>query len=194
MPLLIKKSPWYSCSVFTTHLMFQHYIREFPVTTAVILLNLAIFIWIQALDPSRTLYITIPNTLTIGTFLAHFAHTSLMHIFFNLFVFFQLSPAIEKYVGHTTYALLILAIWGMSILLLRPVLDAPTLGFSGILMGLMAFFLFLFYHVPMIRNQLAMWLGINILIGLTPGISFWGHAMGVIAGCIVFFVFSLTRN
>lgn len=174
--------------------MISYYFREFPLTCIIVALNVAIFIWINALAPNPYLYLNVPGTFSLGTFLAHFAHQSIIHIFFNMFVFAQISPILEKYLGQMTYLLVLVAIWILTVGLMRPVLDTPTLGFSGILMGLMSFVIFLFYHVPQIRNQLVFWLGINLLVGLSPGISFWGHFMGALAGLIVFFTYSMTRD
>jgi len=172
--------------------MFRYITREFPITSFFLALNLIVFVLQLSGMFSPINFLSYPGILNVGTFLSHFSHGSFIHIFFNLFIFFQVAPVLEKRLGSYFLFLVTIGIWLLTVAFLQPVLDAPTLGFSGILMGVISFTAALFYHIPPVRRQLTMLLLLNIGIGFLPGISFWGHLMGAAAGVVVYGVYRIS--
>ena len=109
----------------------------------------------------------------------------------NMAVFFQISLLLEQHLYPSRYIGIIVAIWILTSLSTMPLIIAPTLGFSGILMGLLAFCVGLFQHRKQFSRELLIWLGINIVIGFIPQISFWGHLCGALSGTFVFGIYRL---
>ncbi len=174
--------------------LLQHFFSRFPVTSSIVLLNIAMFLLVQLGVLFPTYYVSFPGNWTVGTFLAHISHVEIFHIFINMFVLVQLGPLLEERLGSYGMAVSSIGIWLLSVFLMVPFLDAPTLGYSGILMGQLALLFMLFYHVPHIRTQLGFWLLLNVMIGLVPGISFIGHGAGAVSGFAVFWLLQFTER
>ncbi len=163
----------------------SQYIQSFPITVTIIIINVVVFIGIHLKLISFTSAVSLPQTYHIGTFLSHFSHVEWWHILMNMAIFYNISPLIESRLSQITYALIIFSIWIILAFLIIPFIQTPSLGFSGILLGLLAFATGLYWHVKQISHQLMSWIGLNILIGLLPMVSFIGHVGGVVAGGIV---------
>lgn len=130
-----------------------------------------------------------PGIYNIGAFLSHFSHESLMHLASNGIGIFMVSPLLERLLGEKKYIFLLLFLWLAQVALLPQILTAPTLGFSGILMGLFTFLALKLWWLdknnPLQRfgRDLLVLVAINIALPLlVPQISFLGHAMGAILG------------
>lgn len=93
---------------------------------------------------------------------------------------------LEHYLDSPKLLMIVLSIWLLAVAITFPVMDSPSLGFSAINMGLLAFSIGLFRHHKEFAKSLAGWLGLNIVIGLLPQISFWGHLGGAVSGMVVF--------
>ena len=170
----------------------QRFINTYRVTSFIIGVNLTIFLMNQfSLFPAP---LSLPGLLNAGTFLAHFSHYDLLHVLMNMFVFLQISPLLERPLGMVKYSLIIIFIWLATALLIYPVIQHPTLGFSGIMLGILTFTIGYYYHEKQFAYELSGWLMLNILIGLMPQISFWGHLGGAVSGALVFGVFWLFQD
>lgn len=170
----------------------KNFIYTYRVTSFIIGMNLIIFLLNQFYIFPYSL--SLPEQFNAGTFLAHFSHYDLWHVVMNLFVFLQISPLLEKPLGTMKYSLVILFIWFCTSLLIYPFIKNPTLGFSGIMLGLITFTIGFYYREKQFAYELMGWLGLNILIGLMPRISFWGHFGGAIAGALAFFIFWMFKG
>lgn len=162
--------------------------RELPIITKILLaINIVIFVANQfGALPYTVAY---PGVYNIGTFLAHFSHSSLMHLASNGIGIFMVSPLLERMLGKRKYILLLLFLWLAQAMLLPQVLTAPTLGFSGILMGMFTYLAMSLWWLDhenplrMFGRDLLVLVGINLALPLLiPQISFLGHAMGAILG------------
>ncbi len=167
----------------------QKYARNFPITTILLLINLVIFFHNQVSYP----FVAMPGVINLNSFLANFSHIGLMHFGFNMLVLWQISPLIEVKFRHRLagrsgifYAGIILAIASLITLGVAKFSNYPTLGFSGIGLGMMIFAGFLYWKNKHIAKQLLGWAVANIVLGLTPGISFAGHFIGALAGALIF--------
>jgi len=122
---------------------------------------------------------------------AGFLHADLIHITMNLYAFYGLGRLMERFFGLKRF----LAIYGLSLLgcsiLVTLFSDAetPTVGASGAIMGVLGALLVYFWKYRDLLvgaqgflGQLGRMAVINIGIGLLPGISWWGHLGGFLAG------------
>jgi len=115
-----------------------------------------------------------------------FLHVSLFHIFFNLFVMYQIGPILEQGLGRWRYAgVYVLSLLGGSLgaLVLDP--NVQTVGASGAVYGLMGAL-----FVLSKRRGLNPWssgigtlIAINLVISVAiPAISLGGHVGGLLVG------------
>lgn len=166
---------------------FSTFLRDFPITSAIVALNLGIFVLnhLGIIPP----IISLPRELNVYNALAHFSHIDLMHIAFNMLIFVQISPLIEQKIRGFFYLSIIIALWCLLITGGFYFSTHPSLGFSGIGLGLMTFCGLLYYQNHQFSQQILGWTAINILIGFLPGISFLMHFLGAIAGLIIFGIY-----
>ncbi len=122
---------------------------------------------------------------------AGFLHADLIHIMMNLYALYGLGRLMERFFGLKRF----LAIYGLSLLgcsilvTLFSNAETPTVGASGAIMGVLGALLIYFWKYRDLLMGARGFLGqlgrmalINIGIGLLPGISWWGHLGGFLAG------------
>jgi len=170
----------------------QHFAQNFPITTILFATNIVIFI----LNHSRIIpvIVSIPGVLDISTFFAHFSHISLMHLAFNMLILVQISPLIERKIPKSFYVFFLILLWILLSFSGWVFMNVPALGFSGIGLGIITFCGLLYRAVPSFSKQILGWAGINIAIGLLPGISFFMHFAGALGGALLFGVYRLSRK
>jgi len=120
-------------------------------------------------------------------------HGSALHIGFNMYALHLFGPSLEKYFGHWRFLVLyLLAGFGGNVFSMM-FTDAPSLGSSTAIFGLMgAHGIFIYQNKELFGkqtskialNQIIRIAGINLLIGLSPGIDNWGHVGGLIGGTL----------
>ncbi len=181
--------------IFIDHLPFMNrFIKDTPITAVLLLINVIMFILIRAGLLSAPMFLTTPGGLTIGSFLAHFAHMDFIHILMNMAVLYQISPLIERALTRVEYIAILLSIWLGLVFIAEPFITGPSLGFSGILMGLIVVTIGLYYNYPALRKMLITWTVVNIAIGLLPGISFLMHSLGAVVGGMVILLYLFTQQ
>jgi membrane associated rhomboid family serine protease len=120
-----------------------------------------------------------------------FLHADIIHIAFNLYAFYNLGLLTERFLGTRRFlATYGLSLVGCSVLVtLFSDLRTLTVGASGAIMGVLGAMVIFFwkYRDQLLGgrgflNQLIRMALINIGIGLLPGISWWGHLGGFLAG------------
>lgn len=126
---------------------------------------------------------------------AGFLHAGILHIGFNLYALYFLGQSAERFYGGARF----LAIYAVSmlggnalVLLFSTQMDIPTVGASGAILGLVGALLVYFWQYRddlsgarhRFRKLMEMAL-LNVAIGLSPGISLWGHLGGVLAGASI---------
>ncbi len=123
--------------------------------------------------------------------LSGFLHADLLHILLNLYAFYGLGSLMERFFGLKRlliiYALSLLGC-GVLVTLFSPY-RTPTVGASGAIMGVLGALVIYFWKYRDVLvggrgylGQLSRLALINIGIGLLPGISWWGHLGGFLAG------------
>lgn len=124
-------------------------------------------------------------------------HASISHLIANGISLFALS-FMEDIIGWKQFLLAILFIWIVSSILLYivhkifPSRKIYTVGFSGIIFGLMVVYYSLLNQSPLVSLG---GLILSIVPQLAiPGISFEGHLTGIIAGVIYVLLFPIHYN
>ena len=119
---------------------------------------------------------------------AAFLHGSFLHIAFNMYVLYALGPTLERVLGHARYLLLyLLAALGGSVASYA-FSDFRTLsvGASGAIFGLMGALLVAGRRLGHDVRQVALLLGVNIVIGfIAPGVDWRAHLGGMVTGAAV---------
>lgn len=169
----------------------KDYFRFAPVTGTIIALNVLIFAAFHLGLMPIGLMIAMPGVIGVNTFLAHLSHIDLLHIAMNMVIFSQIGPIVERQLGGVVYALSLALILVGAAMLGQPFLDAPTLGFSGVLMGLLVLGAGIMAHYRAFSQQLIVLVIVNLITGLLPGISFLMHFTGAVAGGIMFLLLRL---
>ncbi len=121
-----------------------------------------------------------------------FLHGSILHLGFNMYALYVIGTGLERFYGRYRFlALYLLAGFAgnVSSFLFS---DAPSLGASTAIFGLLGAEGVLFYQNkeifgPMARRSLTNVItiaAINLVIGLSPGIDNWGHLGGLAGGTL----------
>lgn len=119
-----------------------------------------------------------------------FLHGSIMHIAFNMYALNAIGPELERHYGHLRFLAMYLLsgfVGNIFSFLFSP---NPSLGSSTAIFGLLgAEAVFLYHNRSIFGSQarkalmnIATIAGINLVIGLSPGIDNWGHIGGMIGG------------
>ena len=121
-----------------------------------------------------------------------FLHVGFIHIAFNMYVLFQIGPAIERIYGAPKFLLLYLATGWTSSLMSLVWSGGNSVGASGAIFGLAGAFLAISLrrrsYWDTFGSQMLMFIGINIAIGFSGAfgnIDNFGHLGGLIGGFIL---------
>ena len=121
-----------------------------------------------------------------------FLHGSLQHILFNMYALYSLGRNLEPAYGHKRFLLLyILGGFAGNVVsfMLTP---SPSLGASTAIFGLLGAEGILWYQnrqlfgnaSQRVIGNIVLIAGVNLFIGLSPGIDNWGHIGGLLGGLI----------
>ena len=121
-----------------------------------------------------------------------FLHVGFMHIAFNMFVLFQIGPAIERTYGVARFLVIYLVTGWTSSLLSLVWSGSNSLGASGAIFGLAGAFFAISLrrrsYFDAFGSQMLMFIGFNIAIGFSGAfgnIDNFGHMGGLIGGFIL---------
>ncbi|MDO6460189.1 rhomboid family intramembrane serine protease [Granulosicoccaceae sp. 1_MG-2023] len=169
-------------------------LRESPATVILIAINLLIFLAQMSTGDSLTrlgvLYgPAVQDGQWIRLLSSGFMHASLIHIAFNMALLYMLGSQLEQGFGSLRFLLLYFgALFGGDLAVMLFNWTQPTLGASGAVLGLAGAFA-LALHQRGINPRQSPVFGLVILnLGLPllmPGVSFWGHFGGVVAGVVM---------
>jgi membrane associated rhomboid family serine protease len=118
-----------------------------------------------------------------------FLHGSLLHIAFNMYLLYMLGQQLERNLGSARFTLMYFgSLAGGALAVMLFDWNQPTLGASAAVLGL-AGALGVALHERGVKPQQSPIFGLVLLnLGLpllVPGISFWGHFGGVLAGMLL---------
>lgn len=174
-----------------------------PVLTYAIL-GLTILVYAAQVLSESTMGIDIPAAIGVKSneailqgqlwrlFTPMLLHGSLPHLLFNMYALLAFGPTLEGYYGHIRYlALYILAGFAGNVtsFIFSP---ANSLGSSTAIFGLIgAYGAFLYQNRELLGGRgrrglinIIVIAGINLLIGMSPGIDNWGHIGGLVGGVL----------
>lgn len=174
---------------------------RFPVKATYVLIGLNILVFLADLLSGNMikLYGALMPQLVISygqwwrVLTSGFLHASLTHLIFNLYAFYGLGSLMERFFSTQRLSIIyVLALLGSGVLVtLFSGFNTLTLGASGAIMGVLGGMLVFYwtYRDQLVSGQsylsrLGRTALINIGIGLLPGISWWGHLGGFLAGAL----------
>jgi len=122
-----------------------------------------------------------------------FLHANLVHLAFNSYALYIFGPQVEAVFGYRRFFFIYLLSGVSGAVLSFALSPQPSVGASGAIFGLIgSLLIYLFRHRQafgeMGRRRLTEILtlaGINLVIGLSPGIDNWGHVGGLIGGAVL---------
>lgn len=158
---------------------------------AYIILGIMVIIFFTSLNFKNT------NIEIIDYPIRSFYHANLSHLIANAISFYSLS-FLEDVMGSGQFLAAIIFIWVVSSLLLYlihkilPSRKVYTVGFSGVIFGLIVIYFFLMNNSPGLSLA---GLIVSIIPQLVvPGISFEGHLCGIIAGFLYVIIFKANKK
>lgn len=124
--------------------------------------------------------------LFLQILLFQFFHGNLLHLFLNVYFLYSAWPEIEVRMKRKKYILFFITstlFVAISLFIFSPL--TLTIGISGFCMALLSYLWIDLYTLRNpASNQILVMLVINILLGLSGGISFTAHAAGAVWGVI----------
>jgi membrane associated rhomboid family serine protease len=120
---------------------------------------------------------------------AMFAHTSVLHIGFNMLALYFLGPQLEQVLGRARFLAVYLVsgfVGSVTVLVLSQP-NTQTLGASGAIFGLMGALVVVALKVGADMRQILFWIGLNLVFTFRAGsgISWQGHVGGLVGGVVL---------
>ncbi|MBE3550142.1 MAG: rhomboid family intramembrane serine protease [Brockia lithotrophica] len=175
----------------------ERFVRAYPLTTVFLTLIFGTYVFSRLLVPlglEGPLYAWgafDPSSFVRGQFwrpvTAVFLHADFLHVLFNAFYVYLLSPPIETRLGKMGYLLFLFAAIASTTLFLLVTSSPPVIGASGIVYGFLGLYLYYIWKraiwIDAASRQVVLFL---LLFGFVqsfiPGISFFGHVGGFLGG------------
>jgi membrane associated rhomboid family serine protease len=126
-------------------------------------------------------------------FTAAFMHGGILHIVFNMWVLYLLGPQLESVLGRARFLTLYLvsALGGSAVSFLFSPPNAPSVGASGAIFGLMGATLVIGRAMRQDVASIVGFIGINLVLGFVlPNIDWRAHVGGLVVGAAVAAVFA----
>jgi len=121
-----------------------------------------------------------------------FLHGSPQHILFNMYALYSLGRNLEPAYGHKRFLILYLLAGYAGNVVSFMLTPSPSLGASTAIFGLLGAEGILWYQnrqlfgnaSQRVIGNIVLIAGVNLFIGLSPGIDNWGHVGGLLGGLI----------
>jgi len=137
---------------------------------------------------------------------ANFLHADILHLLMNMMALYYLGQTAEYMVGRKSF-IIIYTICALGSTILSAVVNViadpytiqrlvgasgAILGIAGALAGIAIYRKLnnIYYGVQINYQPLITILGLNVVIGLVPGISFMGHLAGALTGIVTGFIYA----
>lgn len=194
--------------LFVRYENWKSFLRYYPVTSLILLVNVAVFIFLSFNGGSTNLqtladYGAVTNHPAYSEWwrviTAIFLHNGFSHLLSNSFGLIVFAPPLERLIGSWRYVVLYMAsgIIGNVIsweLYQQSVTGVVAVGASGAIYGIYGAFLYIALFQRQImdeasRKTMYTILGLGLIFTfVVPGIGIWAHVGGLIAG---FFIYGL---
>ena len=181
--------------------------RDYPATTTLVVINLAVFVWMIATSGAIMGFNGMELVRAGGNFGPYtlsgeywrlvttgFVHGNLLHLVFNVWCLWSLGQLSEKLFGSwITAAVYVLTGVGGAMLSIFMHPERLEIGASGAIFGIAGAVLsgVKFGNVSLsawqkrsITSSLIFFAGFNLVIGIAPGIDNWCHIGGFVTGLI----------
>jgi len=117
-----------------------------------------------------------------------FLHAGLLHLLFNMVSLYIVGGILEPAVGHVRFAVIYfvsLLAGSFGALVAQP--QGLTLGASGAVFGILGAAAVVLHSrgIGVMQSGLGIWIILNLVLSLRPGISIGGHIGGLIGGSVV---------
>lgn len=189
--------------IFIRYENWKTYLKQYPVTSILIILNLIMFIVLTfsgGSTNSETLlqygaifkhpFFT-PETWRV--FSAMFLHIGFAHLLFNMFALYVFAPPLERALGHFRYAVLYLlsGVLGNAAVLWLAGNGTLAAGASGAIYGLYGAYLFIATVQRKALDEASLKtvyviLGLGLIQSFTPNISWEAHLGGLVTGFVIY--------
>jgi rhomboid protease GluP len=191
--------------IFLRYESFGSYLRMFPVTAAIIAINILVYaadhLFLDGQLMEHGFFYSSPyeNYFSMDEpwryVTAVFLHLDLQHICYNMFSMLVFAPPLERLLGHVKYAVFYL-LSGIAGNLLSAIVDHSTAGAgaSGAIYGVFGAYLFLALLKRSLdvnsRKTVYSILIFGIIYTLVvPNIGIWAHFGGLLAGFVLMYLY-----
>ncbi|PYI56452.1 rhomboid family intramembrane serine protease [Paenibacillus flagellatus] len=190
--------------LFLRYESFRQYVRWYPVTTAILAVQLIMYLWMEidgsTNDPETLLrFGALVNAAPFSGdywryFASQFLHSGFSHLLFNSFSLFVFAPPLERLLGKWKYAVFYLGsgfIGNLAFVLLGKE-TVVSVGASGSIYGVFAAYLFIaLFFKKALDKQSSSTIKTVVIVGfiysfLIPQINLYAHIGGFIGGFLLF--------
>ncbi|MEF3302626.1 rhomboid family intramembrane serine protease [Paenibacillus sp. GYB003] len=192
--------------LFLRYENFRQYIRWYPITTAILALQLVMYVWMEIDGSTRSdetlirfgaLLNEFPYSGEYWRYFASiFLHSGFDHLLFNSFSLFVFAPPLERMLGKWKYALFYLGSGFIgnlaTALFYKGEETIVSVGASGAIYGVFAAYLFIsLFFRRALDKQSSSTIVTVVVVGfiysfLIPQINFYAHIGGFIGGFLLF--------
>ncbi|MHA7962650.1 rhomboid family intramembrane serine protease [Paenibacillus sp. CAU 1782] len=201
--------------IFLRYESFRGYLKNYPATAAIVLVNLIVFLITLAYGDRAYGYGVFFTDTVLDPFglrepwrylTSVFMHADFGHLFFNMFGLIIFAPPLEYLLKWKRYVpfYLLCGIGGNLISALMHLAGDSgyhlALGASGAIYGVYGAFLFIALHRRHMldaasRNTVFLILGFGVIHSLlVSGIDLWGHIGGAISGYLLYSAMDTIKN
>ncbi|SEO24592.1 rhomboid family intramembrane serine protease [Paenibacillus sp. OV219] len=190
--------------IFLRYESFRSYLRYYPVTAAIIAINILVYVLDHLVFNGSLLdhgyfysargnnFFSLEEPWRYVT--AEFLHLDISHIFFNMFSILVFAPPLERMLGHVRYALFYLLCGIIGNLFIAIAATNPGAGASGSIYGVFGAYLYLALMKRSLdvnsRKTVYSILIFGVLYSLfAPNIGIWAHVGGLFAGFILAYAY-----
>lgn len=189
--------------IFVRYENWRTYMKQYPVTVALLIANIAMFLVLVFNGGSENISTLIKYGAVIKgdpfthetwrMFTAMFLHIGFEHLLFNMFALFVFAPPLERILGHFRYVVLFLlsGVLGNAMALWLSDFGTLSAGASGALYGLYG----AYFYIALLqrkalddasRKTVYVILAIGLIQSFLPQISWSAHIGGLVSGFMIY--------
>ncbi len=188
--------------IFLRNEKFREYIKLYPVTSLVLIVNTLLFLLMTASGGSMNNQVLVRFGAMVGMapfdhqywrlLSAVFLHIGFDHWLFNSFAIFVFAPPLERIMGKWRYLMLYLASGVIGNMISSLFFDGISAGASGAIFGVYGAYIYMglfrkYLLDQQSRKTITIILAVGIVYSLVvPNINLWAHLGGFAGGFLLF--------